>query len=185
MSIESLLRQNIQTPWITLYAWDISHTLVTLYHPYHTDASALTEYLKGKLRNQCAKRLGRSLPLKSSDTFDSNVTLTFEEFMKEFRERWLPDNWEQIIRVAMLGTHLDPKIHCFESWAAQIMSHNVSLRNTNSFLTNDQLQSQLDIMMDVELQTLAQSQGVSKIKDLHKWMSKIKKIDTERQINLK
>ena len=39
--------------------------------------------------------------------------------------------------------------------------------------------------MDLELQTLAQSQGASEIKDLHKWMMKIKKIDNERQINLK
>ena len=53
--------------------------------------------------------------------------LTFEDFMKEFREHWLPDDWEQIIRVEMLGMRLDPKIHCFETWAAQIMSHNVSL----------------------------------------------------------
>ena len=111
--------------------------------------------------------------------------LSFEEFMKEFRERWLPDDWEQIIRVTMLGTRLDPKVHRFETWAAQIMSHNVSLRNTPSFLTDDQLRSQLDIMMDAELQTLARSQSVSEIKDLHKWMSKIKKIDNERQINLK
>ena len=45
--------------------------------------------------------------------------------MKEFRECWLPNDWEQIICIAMLGTHLDPKIHCFETWAAQIMSHNI------------------------------------------------------------
>lgn len=87
--------------------------------------------------------------------------------MKEFRECWLPNDWEQIICIAMLGTHLDPKIHCFETWAAQIMSHNISLQNTPSFLTDDQLQSQLDIMMDAELQTLAQSQSISEIKDLH------------------
>ena len=111
--------------------------------------------------------------------------LTFKEFMKEFCKRWLPDNWEQIIRVEMLGTHLDPKLHHFETWAAQIMLHNISLRNTPSFLTDEQLHSQLDIMLDAELQTLAQSQSVSDIKDLHKWMTKIKKIDNECQIHLK
>lgn len=81
--------------------------------------------------------------------------LTFEDFMKEFRECWLPDDWEQIICVEMLGTRLDPKIHHFETWAVQIMSHNVLLRNTPSFLTDDQLHSQLDTMLDAELQTLA------------------------------
>lgn len=53
--------------------------------------------------------------------------LTFEDFMKEFRECWLLEDWEQIIHVEMLGTCLDPKIHCFESWAVQIMLHNISL----------------------------------------------------------
>ena len=105
--------------------------------------------------------------------------------MKEFCERWLPDDWEQIIRVEMLSTRLNPKLHRFKTWAAQIMSHNVSLRNTPSFLTDEQLRSQLDIMLDAELQTLARSQSVSDIKDLHKWMTKIKKIDNKCQIHLK
>ena len=45
-----------------MYAWDISHTLVTTYHPYAQSPSALTEYLKNRLRSQRAKRLGCSLP---------------------------------------------------------------------------------------------------------------------------
>ena len=59
----SLIAQNLQTPLeITSYAWDISHALVTTYHPYCHSPSALTEYLKQKLRLQQAKRLGCSLP---------------------------------------------------------------------------------------------------------------------------
>ena len=49
-------------PLNTSYAWDISHALVTTYHPYCHSPSALTEYLKQKLHHQRAKRLGRSLP---------------------------------------------------------------------------------------------------------------------------
>ena len=52
----------LKTPLNTLYAWDISHTLITTYHPYCYSPSALTEYLKQKLQHQQAKRLGRSLP---------------------------------------------------------------------------------------------------------------------------
>ena len=47
-------------PLNTSYAWDISHALVTMYHPYCQSPSALTEYLKQKLRHQRAKHLGRS-----------------------------------------------------------------------------------------------------------------------------
>ena len=54
--------QNLQTPLNTSYAWDISHALVTTYHPYCHSPSALTEYLKQRLRSQRAKRLSRSLP---------------------------------------------------------------------------------------------------------------------------
>ena len=52
-----------------MYAWDISHALVTTYHPYCHSPSALTEYLKQRLRAQRAKRLGRSLPAQ----VESNV----------------------------------------------------------------------------------------------------------------
>ena len=49
-------------PLNTPYTWDISHALVTTYHPYSHSPSALTEYLKQKLRHQRAQRLGHSLP---------------------------------------------------------------------------------------------------------------------------
>ena len=49
-------------PLNTLYAWEISHALITTYHPYCRSPSALTESLKQKLRHQRAKRLGRSHP---------------------------------------------------------------------------------------------------------------------------
>ena len=55
-----LVAQNLQTPPNTSYAWDISHALVTTYHPYCHSPSALTEYLKQKLHHQRAKHLGRS-----------------------------------------------------------------------------------------------------------------------------
>ena len=58
----SSIVQNLQTPLNTSYAWDISHTLVTTYHPYCHSPSALTEYLRAKLQHQRVKRLGRSIP---------------------------------------------------------------------------------------------------------------------------
>ena len=59
----SSIVHDLQTPpWTTLYAWDISHVPVITYHLYCHSLSALTEYLKQKLRLQRAKRLGHSLP---------------------------------------------------------------------------------------------------------------------------
>ena len=57
----SLIAQNLQTfPWTTSYTWDISHALITTYHPYTHEPSALTKYLKQKLRAQHAKWLSHS-----------------------------------------------------------------------------------------------------------------------------
>ena len=67
----SHIAQNLQKPLNTSYAWDISHALATTYHPYCQSPSALTEYLKQKLRHQRAKHLGRSL----SAQVEQNVPL--------------------------------------------------------------------------------------------------------------
>ena len=53
-------RRTYRSPLNTSYAWDISHALATLYHPYAQSPSALTEYLKRKLQAQRAKRRSRS-----------------------------------------------------------------------------------------------------------------------------
>ncbi len=38
---------------------------------------------------------------------DRLVKLTFPEFMKEFCEQWLPDNWEQSVHTQMLNSRLN------------------------------------------------------------------------------
>ena len=62
-----------------MYAWDISHALITTYHPYCHSPSALTEYLKQKLRLQQAKRLGHSLPaqVEPSVQLEHNINSDF------------------------------------------------------------------------------------------------------------
>ena len=56
--------RTFRSPLNTLYTWDISHTLTTLYHPYAHKLSALTEYLKQKLHQQHAKHLSHSHPIQ-------------------------------------------------------------------------------------------------------------------------
>ena len=116
---------------------------------------------------------------------DRIVQLSFTEFMDEFRERWLPTNWEQSILTQMLGNHLDPTKQTFEAWAAQILSHNVSLRKTKSHMTDEALRRQLEIMLDEELRTLACETNVAEITNLRDWMGKVKELDNRRQIDLK
>ena len=73
----------------------------------------------------------------------------------------------------MLRTHLDPERTRFEPWAAQIMAHNISLRDTKSFMTDEQLQVQLEIMLDPELQITAHEKKTDEINDLQEWMTRV------------
>ena len=79
MSIEYQLRRTYRLPLNTSYTWDISHAPITVYHPYCHSPSALTEYLKQKLRHQRAKRLGRSLPaqVKQNVPLEHNINSDF------------------------------------------------------------------------------------------------------------
>lgn len=104
------------------------------------------------------------------------IALTFEEFMKEFHERWLPHNWEQAVQTQMLNTRLTPSQR-FQLWADQILSHNVSLRNTPSYMTDSQLHTQLEAALDEELRALAAEEGLDDITVLHNWMTKVTDID--------
>ena len=78
-------------------------------------------------------------------------TLTFEEFMVEFRQRWLPRNWEEDVAMRILSLHLDPKQTTFKEWAAQLQMWNVALRGTDSHIDDDQMRRQLDANLDTEL----------------------------------
>jgi hypothetical protein len=111
--------------------------------------------------------------------------LMFDKFMKELREHWLPMNWEQMVLTQMLGMHLDLTRHKFKPWAAQIMSHNVTLKNMDSHMSDNALHKQLEIMLDEELCISARESNITTLTELRPWMSKIKELDTHCQVELK
>ena len=95
------LRRTYRLPLNTSYAWEISHALVTMYHPYCHNPSALTEYLKQKLRRQRAKCLGRSLPaqveqnipLERNINSDFTLAATTLEYLDRRGERNVPKRY--------------------------------------------------------------------------------------------
>ena len=66
-------------------------------------------------------------------------TLSFEDFMAEFRTRWLPKNWVEDVCNEILGSRQDLKVTTFESWSAKIQTLNVALRGTDSHLDDNQM----------------------------------------------
>ena len=81
-----------------MYAWDISHALITTYHPYCHSPGALTEYLKQKLRLQQAKRLSRSpsaqvepdVQLEHNINSDFALATTTLDYLERRGERNVP-----------------------------------------------------------------------------------------------
>ena len=113
------------------------------------------------------------------------TTLTFPEFMVEFRARWLPHDWEQSVRSKILSARLYPKKQKFEEWASYIQSLNVSLRGTPSHLDDNRIRLQLEAGLDEELQTAARDAKAHDEESLHPWISKIKDLDNRRIVQRK
>ena len=112
-------------------------------------------------------------------------TLTFEEFMVEFRQRWLARNWEEDVAMHILSSRLDPKQMTFEEWAAQLQTWNVALRGTDSHIDDDQMRRQLDANLDTELRKKTRNEKVTVIRDLLPWIQKVAEIDDLRQTEQK
>ncbi|KAH9014625.1 hypothetical protein EDB85DRAFT_1899126 [Lactarius pseudohatsudake] len=110
----------------------------------------------------------------------STYFLNAKDSVPDDAKQWLPANWEQNVRTEMLNSRLDPS-QKFDVWAAQILSYNVSLRNTKSHMTDDQLRTQLETALDEELRIIATDENINVETDLRKWMAKIRNVDNRRQ----
>ena len=74
--------------------------------------------------------------------------LSFNDFMKEFRLKWLPNDWEQDIRCRVLWTK---QAGLFWEWAVKIWSLNTLLRGTPTHLDNTSLLNQLEVNLEPSL----------------------------------
>ncbi|KAF8271642.1 hypothetical protein EI94DRAFT_1720238 [Lactarius quietus] len=97
---------------------------------------------------------------------DRLVTLTFEQFMFEFRTRWLPLNWEEQVLDHLLSARFDPKKIRFGPWAYQVQSLNAYLRGTPLYLDDDTMRFRLYANLDEELQLVARMTHAMDITDL-------------------
>ena len=109
------------------------------------------------------------------------IALSFPDFMKTFRERWLSPNWEHEITAQILGARLDPIKDRFENWVTRIQKLNVTLRGTTSHLDNVKLRAQLEAGLDLDLHILAADNGAHEVKDLQTWVDKVRTLDRKRQ----
>jgi hypothetical protein len=88
--------------------------------------------------------------------------LLFDEFMKEFRVKWLPNDWEQDIRRRVLGTKQAGP--CWE-WAVKMRLLNTLLHGTATHLDDTSLLNQLKANLKLSLSCACDDERVSKILD--------------------
>ena len=111
--------------------------------------------------------------------------LTFEEFMAEFRKRWLSSNWENATRTKLLCYCLDPGKENFDTWVLKVQKLNVALWGTTSYFDDNALRTQLAVNLDEELRIKADRSQKCKTQDLCKWIEAVSEIDRDRQYDKK
>ena len=94
------------------------------------------------------------------------AALTFPDFMKEFRRRWLPEHWEIILEAEVLRSLLDPTKETFETWVTRVQTLNIALRGTPEHVSDTQLRDQLGANLDEELRIMAHDEMAHKIEEL-------------------
>ena len=113
-----------RSPLNTSYAWDISHALATLYHPYAQSPSALTEYLKRKLQVQRAKRRSRSHPaqVEPNVPLERNTNQRLEQYLQIFVD-YHQQNWASLLPLAQYTLNTWPNATAKKAPFELILGH--------------------------------------------------------------
>ncbi|RDB15199.1 hypothetical protein Hypma_004687, partial [Hypsizygus marmoreus] len=92
------------------------------------------------------------------------TSLSFADFMIEFRANYLDPEWESQLRCVLLSSRLDPNKSSFWDWAANLQSTNSLLFGTSSYLDVDALRSQLEAGIDTKLDRRCVEQKLNEVK---------------------
>jgi len=112
------------------------------------------------------------------------VKLTFDAFMKQLRDMFLPKDWKENICTQILGNKM-PRHEHFILWAQGLQAMNCVLRNTRSHLLEERLRDTLEANVDGDLQLLAREADVSSKEKLADWMDLMEQLDAKQKMELK
>ena len=106
-------------------------------------------------------------------TFDA---LSFEDFMKEVRNQWLANDWEQDVCRKVLGMKQSGS---FWEWAMKMRSWNTLLWGTSAHLDDAGLLNQLKANLEPWLSRACNNERIKEA-DLDKWLDKVKIVDEKK-----
>jgi hypothetical protein len=106
---------------------------------------------------------------------DHFLALPFADFMTEFRAGYLPEDWEEITRIELLG--MTQNDMSFWDFAIQVQSKNSLLRNTPSHLDKDSLRHRIESGMAQKLALRCRLEKSSKTEVFKDWLTEVKRVD--------
>ena len=109
--------------------------------------------------------------------------LTWTEFSKEFRDRWLPQHWEQQSRNELTRACQLPS-ESFKNWVVKVETLNANLVGTDSHKSEAQLREHIMSMVCDRLSALATAAGVKNLAAYKDWKNKLIDLDNERLANM-
>lgn len=109
--------------------------------------------------------------------------LTWEAFAVEFRDRWLPPNWEQRTRNLLIRSR-QAATDSFKDWVVKIETHNANLFGTTSHKDETQLREHIESVMCDRLVQLAETADVASIAGYKAWKDRLTNLDNERIANM-
>jgi hypothetical protein len=106
---------------------------------------------------------------------DVFITMTFVNFMKKFKSVYLPEDWEEIMCIKLLG--MTQGTNLFWNFVVQIQTKNSLLCDTPSHLTKEQLRHHIESGMFQKLALCCHLEKSSKTVEFEKWLSEIKHVN--------
>lgn len=114
---------------------------------------------------------------------DRFKALTWTSFTKEFKDRWLPEHWEQKCRNLVTRSR-QSNTEAFKDWIIRIETLNANLVGTTSHKNEQQFRAHIEDAVCERLNHLAIAAGTASIPAYRDWKAKLIVLDNERLANM-
>jgi hypothetical protein len=103
------------------------------------------------------------------------LALSFVDFMVEFQTGYLPEDWEEVTCIELLGMIQEEQ--SFRDFAVRIQAKNSLLCNILSYLDQEKLCHHIKSGMNQKLTLCCCLKKLSKIENFEKWLTEVRHID--------
>ncbi|PIL28861.1 hypothetical protein GSI_08907 [Ganoderma sinense ZZ0214-1] len=106
--------------------------------------------------------------------------MTFEEFMAEFRDQWLPHGWAMKLRAQILQAS-QSRQEPFDLFCIRVMKLNTQLRGSNLRFDDDGLRATISANLYPDLAVQANEYAITSIGSFKDWQDAVNELDIARR----